>query len=314
MNMSRIDLNLTHVFLALWHERSVSRAAMRLALTQPAVSSALKRLRQTCGDELFIRTRHGMQPTVHAIEIAETLELTAETLRSTLSARGTFNPASSPRSFIIGTDGGLDYTVGPRLASRLTEDAPDTTVTFRALSPATLDGALERREIDLALTVGGVTRPDYLSTSLGSFRFSCIWNPDYCSLPDLLDLPTIEKCRHVLIETALRHSTFDHRLRDMGVNRTIRNVVPSFGHLPAFLRQPETVAIVPDYIADFFRKTAGLTSSRLPDIFGTPGVRMLLPRKSSRDSGIKWLGDLIMEIGLTSSPDDASPTLTRGYS
>ncbi|MFT8953361.1 MAG: LysR family transcriptional regulator [Gluconobacter sp.] len=295
-NISRIDLNLAHVFLALWHERSVSRAAERLSLTQPAVSSALRRLREACGDELFVRTRYGMQPTAHAVAIAETLEMNVSSLRSSLGLRGQFDPASSSRFFIIGSDGGLDYALGGRLVARLSAEAPDITLTFRTVSAPVLDGALGRREIDMALTISSLTRPDCVSSPLGSFRFVCVWHADFCILPGQMTPEDLERCRHVLVETALRHSIFDHRLRSMGIRRTVRTIVPSFGHLPTFLCQPDTIAIVPDYIAEFFLMTNGLRISSLPEVFGAHEVRMLLPRKSEYDAGVGWLEGLIRKV------------------
>lgn len=293
--MSRIDLNLAHVFLALWHERSVSRAAERLSLTQPAVSSALKRLRESCGDTLFIRTRHGMQPTAHAARIADSLELSVETLRSTMGRRGIFDPASSSRSFIIGSDGGLDYAVGTPLAARLALEAPDITLIFRVVPPACMGSVLERREIDLALTVGGLIRPDCLSSSVGFFKYVCISHPDFCTLPADLCLEDLANWRHVLTETALKHSTFDHMLRNLGIRRIVRNIVPSFGHLPGFLRQPDTLAIVPDYIGRFFSVTTGMKISTLPDIFGKHEIRLLFPVISAPDISINWLHDLMKD-------------------
>ena len=155
-----MDLNLAQVFLALWHERSVSRAAVRLALTQPAVSASLRRLRALCGDELFVRTRYGMQPTSRATTMASVLEECVDTLRGALGQRGEFNPAFSSRSFVVGCDGGLDYALGPYLMAKIREVAPNVTLTARAVPADTMNLTLERREIEIRYQKVGADKPE----------------------------------------------------------------------------------------------------------------------------------------------------------
>ncbi|MBB2166959.1 LysR family transcriptional regulator [Gluconacetobacter aggeris] len=295
MNISRMDLNLAQVFLALWHERSVSRAAVRLALTQPAVSASLRRLRALCGDELFVRTRYGMQPTSRATTMASVLEECVDTLRGALGQRGEFNPAFSSRSFVVGCDGGLDYALGPYLMAKIREVAPNVTLTARAVPADTMNLTLERREIDLAVTIYPLTRPDCVALSLASYGMVCVGDPEFVTLPEILRLEELCQWDQILIEGARQHSVFDHALRNLGFSRTIRAVVPSFGHLPLFLRKARTVAVVPEYIAHAFREMTGLCVAGLPDIVGPREIRLLSPVANRNDAGLCWLQGLVLD-------------------
>ena len=93
------DLNLMRVFLAVLHERSVTRAAQRLNLTQPAVSYALGRLREQFDDPLFVRTATGMQPTPVAFALADPIERGMNSFAEAVSLRQQFAPATSTRRF-----------------------------------------------------------------------------------------------------------------------------------------------------------------------------------------------------------------------
>src|SRR5688500_1528603 len=110
MELEDIDLNLLVVFNQLLVERRVSRVAENLGLTQPAVSNSLARLRKLLGDELFLRTPGGMEPTPFAEQLAESVSYALGMLHSALNQRSTFEPTTSTRSFTVGmTDIGEIY-------------------------------------------------------------------------------------------------------------------------------------------------------------------------------------------------------------
>ncbi len=116
----RLDLNLLLVFHALLHERSVTRAAQRLFIGQPALSGALKRLRAALGDELFVRTSHGMTPTPRALELARAHRAAAAVAAAgPLHAQPAFDPATAKRVFRIGLSDALEVALMPQLMQRL---------------------------------------------------------------------------------------------------------------------------------------------------------------------------------------------------
>ena len=151
MNLRDIDLNLLVVFNQLLVERRVSKVAEKLGLTQPAVSNALARLRKLLGDELFLRTPRGMQPTPFADELAEPVAYALGMIHGALNQRSSFEPATSQRSFTIGmTDIGEIYFL-PKLMDELARLAPGVSVSTVRNAAVNLKDEMEAGHVDLAL-------------------------------------------------------------------------------------------------------------------------------------------------------------------
>jgi DNA-binding transcriptional LysR family regulator len=152
LNLRSVDLNLLPVFEAAYEERSLSRAAIRLAMTQPAVSHALSRLRAAFREELFVRHSRGMTPTpaadaIHA-RIGEALDL----VRAAVDENRAFDPKASRRRYAVA----IPHPLGPMLALRLLERmkalAPAATLTFSTRSrPVELERGLWEGRFDLSV-------------------------------------------------------------------------------------------------------------------------------------------------------------------
>ena len=128
MELKDIDLNLLVVFNQLLIERNVSKVADKLGLGQPAVSNALARLRKLLGDELFIRTSSGMQPTPYADQLAESIGYALGMIHGAINVKNTFEPATSKQRFSIGmTDIGEVHFL-PRLMEKIPQVAPSVSI------------------------------------------------------------------------------------------------------------------------------------------------------------------------------------------
>ncbi len=148
--MASIDLNLLRVFDVLHEERSVTRTASRLGVTQSAVSHALRRLREVMDDPLFVRGPAGLQPTARASQIAPDVQRSLANLHAVFS-RPLFEPGTSARRFNLAASSYFCAMLVPRLIARARAVAP--LVTFRIWSPgADLPERLDQGLIDLAFT------------------------------------------------------------------------------------------------------------------------------------------------------------------
>ena len=153
MDVRRIDLNLLAAFEALMAERSVSLAARRLGVGQPAMSDTLARLRALFGDELFVRSGRAMTPTVRAVQLEGQIVPALAQLRAALESPAAFDPATSRRAF--GVSGG-DYAtmiVLPKLAAHLAQAAPYVDLRFRFVEKDATFDLLDADALDLALGV-----------------------------------------------------------------------------------------------------------------------------------------------------------------
>jgi DNA-binding transcriptional LysR family regulator len=170
-HIDRVDLNLFPPLVALLEERHVSRAADRLALSQPAMSRALQRLRRHFGDELLVRGPDGYSLTPRAERIHAQLA-TVVTELNHLFATETFNPATAAQSFRLAVS---DYTVsalGPALVRQILAESPNSTVTCEPLDARPFD-KLDAGTVDLVIY--GRTAPDrYCSQHLFTDRFVCV--------------------------------------------------------------------------------------------------------------------------------------------
>src|SRR5688572_7214556 len=151
MNAGDIDLNLLRAFDAVLRERSVTAAAARLDLTQPAVSNALARLRAIFEDPLFVRTPKGMDPTPFARELGEPVRQALALLESALAHGPGFDPATSSRSFrfYMSDLGQIEFL--PPLVERVHGDAPGVRLEAVALEVDDIGDALATGALDVAI-------------------------------------------------------------------------------------------------------------------------------------------------------------------
>src|SRR5262249_35699384 len=147
----KLDLNLLVAFQVLVREKSVSRAADRLLLGQPAMSGALARLREVLQDEILVRTGRGMEPTTKALALYAELAPALESIRATLFAQPAFDPATQSRIFHLGMRDWVESWLMPALVARVREAAPRVGMGVGARDAQL--GARMRQDEEMALGV-----------------------------------------------------------------------------------------------------------------------------------------------------------------
>ena len=151
-NLRSIDLNLLPVFEAAYEERSLSKAALRLAMTQPAVSHALARLRSALRDELFVRHSRGVTPTPVADALYARVGEALGLVRAGVDESRGFDPRTSTRHFVVAIPHPLGPMLALRILQRLEREAPGITIGFSTRSrPVDLESRLWEGRFDLAV-------------------------------------------------------------------------------------------------------------------------------------------------------------------
>lgn len=151
LNLRDVDLNLLVVFQEILREKRIAAVAQRLGLSQPAVSNALARLRQTFDDELFVRTPRGMMPTARAEQLAEPVAMALDMLQRAFGQRTHFEAATSTRTFTIAmSDVGEVYFM-PVLAQLCAEQAPGVRIDTLRAGAFDMKVGMESGAIDLAI-------------------------------------------------------------------------------------------------------------------------------------------------------------------
>lgn len=308
MQLSQIDLNLLLVFQHLLSEKRVSGVARSLGMSQPAVSSALKRLRLTLGDELFLRTQHGMQPTPYALQLAEPVAQALDALHQALNVRSSFEPASSTRSFSLAmTDVGEMYFL-PVLMDMLDQQAPGVTLRVVPVTSDSLKDDMTSGRIDVALGLLPQLQAGFFQQALFRQDYVCLMRQAHpLAQRATLRLADFAAAAHVRVLAAgTGHGRVDEALERQGLQRRIRLTVPHYVALGDVLGHSDLIATVPERFAQRVTSPFGLTTSALPLAVQSSAIHQFWHARLHRDPGHQWLRALIAQ-GFGAEADSPAP-------
>ncbi|UYV18643.1 LysR family transcriptional regulator [Halomonas qaidamensis] len=224
-SLRHFDLNLLLVFEALMRERHVTRAAEKLHLSQPALSHALKRLRDALEDPLLIRTNTGLQPTPRALALLPVVQQALAMLQEGLTPPTNFLPATSARHFTLATTDYFEEVMYPTFLSQLLTYAPDISFSIELITPNVLSEGLEQRQVDMVVGLdsqsalpSGVIQHAWMDEAL-----VCLAATDNNQVGDALELHQFAREPHVALTdiTGLRPSNIDSCLVQHGLTRRV---------------------------------------------------------------------------------------------
>ena len=198
MNYESFDLNLLNVFDAVMTELNVTRAAVRLNMTQPAVSNALKRLRHVLNDELFVKVPSGVSPTPKALELSQPIREALNQIRQTLEPTE-FNPATERATLTIALNDFMANLLLPPLVKILEDLAPHINVRTIPNTHINAPMLLEQAEIDIAIGVFSNLPVRLRSHTLFSSPWICAMRRDHPLATHTLTLETYVQATHVLV-------------------------------------------------------------------------------------------------------------------
>ncbi len=297
MHLSQIDLNLLLVFQHLLREKRVSSVALTLGMSQPAVSSALKRLRLTMGDELFLRTQQGMQPTPFAMQLAEPVAQALDALHLALNVRSSFDAASSTRSFNLAmTDVGEMYFL-PVLMDMLDQHAPAVTLNVVSVTRDSLKDDMASGRVDLALGLLPQLQTGFFQQALFRQDYVCLMRLAHpLAQRATLSLEEFSSAAHVRVLAAgTGHGRVDEALERQGLQRRIRLTVPHYVALGDVLGSSDLIATVPERFAQRVTRPFGLTTRTLPLAVQSSAIHQFWHARLHRDPGHQWLRALIAQ-------------------
>jgi len=297
MELEEIDLNLLVVFKHLLAERSVSRTAEALDLSQPAVSNALGRLRKLLGDDLFLRTPSGMEPTPFAEQLAESVTYALGMIHGALNQRTSFDPATSKRSFTLGmTDIGEIYFLPP-LMQRLRQEAPGVTVSTVRNSAVNLRDDLESGKVDLAIGLLPQLKGGFFQRRLFAQKYVCLMRKGHPLDKKKIGLAEFTAAEHLLVVSeGTGHGKVDEVLKRSGVERNIVLTVPHFVAIGHILQATDLVATVPQRLAqrmvDPFSLVAVAHPAALPEV----AINVFWHAKYHKLPANQWIRSLMFEL------------------
>ncbi|MGV0959240.1 MAG: LysR family transcriptional regulator [Limnohabitans sp.] len=298
MELARLDLNLLLVFHHLLREKRVSAVAAVLGMSQPAVSSALGRLRASLGDALFLRTQHGMAPTPYALQLAEPVATALDGLQQALHVRASFDPATSERRFTLAmTDVGEMYFL-PVLMDALAQAAPGVTLHVVAVTSASLGADMASGRTDLALGLLPQLQAGFFQQALFRQPYVCLMRKGHpLATTDELTLPDFAAASHVrVIAAGTGHGRVDEALERQGLQRRIRLTVPHYVALGDVLGHSDLIATVPERFAQRVTRPFALTTRALPLAVDGSVIHQFWHARLHKDPGHQWLRGQVAQL------------------
>jgi DNA-binding transcriptional LysR family regulator len=304
MNLRALDLNLLVVFDAVRDTRSVTLAASKLNMAQSSVSHALRRLRDTLQDELFLCTPDGMVPTPKAEQLAEPIRAALKKLREALVEKGSFIPERAERRFILMMNNRAALTLAAPLAAVVTTQAPAVILDIRPSGSRDVLTPLDRGDADLL--IGGIAAPND--------RFSCfpLLEDRYVAVlrktHEMAGLPTLSMADLAVLPHLVLSSTGDHDnfvddvLAEHGFKRRIV-LHTTLLAAAATLRQSDMVMVMSERAAREFARTAEIHVMELPFRSPVLTTTMLWHRRFDGEPAHQWLRKTIETISRSTLSD-----------
>ena len=299
MNFRTLDLNLLRVFEAILLEGNVTRAAERLAMTQPGVSNALARLRSAVQDDLFEKTTDGVQPTARARELWNEIKPHYEGLRGALTPSGV-----DPREFDAQVRIAMsDYTVQrvmPRLSAFLGQEAPHLRIGLFTFSAADLPFMFERQGVDLALgsyLSDSAPRAGLRTRSLWVFNFALLMRAGHPLSQQELTLEKFLGARHIdVIAPGMHAPGYDQMLAGQGLKRNLVLTLNGWEQALSIISASDCVGVLPRDLLDGSPYAHSLVAVEAPIPVAPRDLWIIWHRRHESSALHSWLRAAIMSM------------------
>ncbi|MDO8457277.1 MAG: LysR family transcriptional regulator [Burkholderiaceae bacterium] len=309
-NFRTLDLNLLRVFDEVMAERSLTKAAHNLALTQPAVSNAMRRLRETLGDDLVRRSGQGLEPTPRANALWPAVREALRQLQETLSPNP-FDPATSTATFVLAMADATAAELVPGLLAVVERDAPGVSVRVVPLSTRDPRRLLDRGNGDLLADLAIGHFPAVLADltasaqSGGAVSFAyqrlydgeyvCVMRRDHPLAHGPLTLNRFCAARHMLVSFSGRPFGFvDEALASLGRQRRIVLTVNQFFTAGRVVAQSNLLTVLPRHFVRVADVGNELTLRPLPFDMPVVHVDALWHQRVQHSSAHQWLRSAVV--------------------
>lgn len=292
-----LDLNLMVTLMVLLRERSVSRAAERLHLGQPAVSGALARLRSLFDDELLVRTGGAMQPTPRALELEQSVGQALSGMHAALFQATPFDPLTITRTITIGMPDWIDTWLLAPLLAALNRRAPGVRVRIIETDPYTVSDMLAKESIELAIGAFDRGPPWQRHVPLASMAFRCVGRPEVMGGSGEISLQQYIGLPHLLVShRGAFEGRVDQALATLGLSRNVVYTSPHFSSLPRVLQGVDAVAAVPGGLAPLWEHDFGLLSAAMPLELPTIEIALVAHATRDKDVFVQWVCGVVKDL------------------
>lgn len=296
MDIRKVDLNLLVVFDAMVEQRSVTRAAEALALSQPATSAALARLRGLFGDPLFVKTGPAMQATPRAMELAAPIRRVITTLKEEILQAPVFDPARTDKTFNLIAPDIAEFILLPRLLERLRRDAPHVKLRMAPMPRHAAAEALESGAAELALGYfPDLQKTGYFQQRLFKHRYVCIVRRNHPHIGQKMTMKQYLSVPHAVVSPEGREHLVERYLNSQRLKREVALELSHFMSLFSVIAASDLVATVPHDLAEFFEHHGNIRIVEPPVKMPEVEVHQFWHQRLNKDAANVWLRGLIRE-------------------
>ena len=310
LNFRTLDLNLLRVFDEVMTERSLTKAARNLSLTQPAVSNAMRRLRDTLGDDLLKRHGQGLEPTPQALAIWPAVRDALRSLRESL-VPADFNPAQATNTFVLAMADATAAELMPGLIDVMDSDAPGVSVRVVPLSTRDPRRLLEEGSADLALGFFPSVLADLTARAqvgkgvafshqrLYDGNYVCVMRRDHELAAGPFTLDRFCNARHMLVSFSGRPFGFiDEALASLGRERRVVVTVNQFFTAGRVVASSNLLTVLPRHFVNQTGFASDLVLRDLPFVVPAVHVDALWHHRVDRDAAHEWLRGAILALAV----------------
>ena len=293
MNLNKVDLNLFIVFDAIYTEANLTRAGQIVGITQPAVSNALARLRETFNDPLFVRTAQGMVPTPMAQNIIGPVRNALQLLRVSVQESRTFNPLQANKTFRISMTDLTEAVVLPPLFQRLRRLAPNVKIESMLAKRRETTKELAAGRLDFAMDAPLNTDPQVRHVKLLEDRYVCAMRRGHPLAKDKLSVEEYLSLSHNHISS--RRSGLgmvDLALGKMGQQRKIALRSQHYMMATQVIQQTDMAVTVPER----FARRHDLHQIPLPVDIPPLETHIYWHESTDQDPANRWMREQMIEI------------------
>lgn len=301
MNIASFDLNLLLVFDALMTERSVTRAASQVGLSQPALSNALARLREQVGDRLFVRGPKAMVPTPRALQLADSIRNGLHHLRVALREPA-FDPSNASVSFRIAATDEIEVALFPALANRLHAASPGIALNCTRLQGIFRVPASELQSGNLDFAIGSFPDPAPLGSglfadNLYNEHYVCIARKGHPLTRTRLTIAKFCAAAHVVtFYPGAGPGLIDRLLEQSGRRRRVMLSLPHWLSVPCVVAQSDLIATLPERVVREAMRSLGIVQMRCPVAIPPLQVTLVWHSRTHDSTAHIWLRNLVQQL------------------
>ncbi|WP_322045092.1 LysR family transcriptional regulator [Paraburkholderia sp. J67] len=295
MRFNKLDLNLLVALDALLSERSISRAAERVHLSQSAMSNALARLREYFDDELLVQVGRKMEPTPRAEGLADAVRDVLVRVEATISTQPAFVPAESTREFRLLVSDYTLTTLMPHVLARVYAQAPNIRIDLRP-QVAHPERALERADADLLIIPRDYCSTDHPSETLLDEQFCCVlWEGATLAHATLTREAYLEAGHIVVLPGQGQPALEDWFVKRLGVSRRVEVTTFSFAAAAQLVVGTQRIATVHRRLALLAQRHEPIAIHDVPLHMPAMHQAVQWHRHRSADEGLSWLRGILRE-------------------